>query len=94
MIPSAVPNEQKPPAANAMNEEVKLLLEVGAEGGSLAIHGKWGLAGGRKYRFGLVDGTLEMLGEEERGPTIGRHSGWLDSWDAAIEAMSVYPWPS
>jgi hypothetical protein len=76
-----------------MNTQVKRLLEIGAEGGSLAIYGTSDPTERRKYRVGLVDSTSQMLGEEDGDQTIRRDSGWLDSWEAAIQALSVYPWP-
>jgi len=76
-----------------MNTEVNLLLEIGAEGGSLSIYGTSGPIERRKYRVGLADSSLQMLGEEDGGSSIRRDSAWLDSWDAAIQTLSVYPWP-
>jgi len=76
-----------------MNRQVKLLLQVGAEGGILAVCRSSNPTEPRQYRFGMVDSTLQILGREEGGAPIRRDSGWLDSWDAAMKALNVYPWP-
>ena len=65
MIQRDLLNEMKPLPADAMNKQVKRLLQVGAEGGLLTIYGTSDPTERRRYRFGLVDHTLQMLGEDE-----------------------------
>ena len=74
------------------NVPAKVLLEVGAEGGSMAILGTMDPGAVRRFRFRAVDESLDKLDDGERDAVIEHESGWLDSWDAVWAALNEYPW--
>jgi hypothetical protein len=73
--------------------KAELLLEVMAEGGSIAIYGR--REGDRMlYRVGVVDQTLTFLDEDEADAEIRSDSGWLNTWEAAVAAIGRWSWPN
>lgn len=77
-----------------MTTEAKLLISIGAAGGSLALYGDTSDPDHSRYKVVMVDQTLTFLNEDEGGPEIRRDSGWLPTWAAAMEALDRYPWPN
>jgi hypothetical protein len=71
----------------------KLLIAIGAEGGSFALYADTSDPARPRYKVMLVDQTPLFLNEDEGGPVIRRDSGWLPTWTAAMESLSRYPWP-
>jgi hypothetical protein len=71
----------------------RLLVAVGAEGGSIAVYADTSDPARARYKVLLVDQTPSFLNEDESGPVIQHDSGWLPTWTAAIESLSRYPWP-
>lgn len=63
------------------------LLEVGAEGGSVAIYGMR-TPSGWLFSEEVIDQTPELIDEE----AILYRSGLLDTWDAALQRLDRYPW--
>jgi len=73
--------------------QAELLLEVMAEGGSIAIYGR--RDGDRtQYRVGIVDQTTTFLNDDEADKEIRSDSGWLDTWEKAVAAIGRWPWPN
>jgi hypothetical protein len=71
----------------------ELLLQIGAEGGSIAIYGRQ--EGDRtQYRVGIVDQTLTFLNDDEAGEEIRSDSGWLNTWEEAVARIGRWPWPN
>jgi|HubBroStandDraft_1064217.scaffolds.fasta_scaffold78769_2 hypothetical protein len=70
-----------------------IILEIGAEGGSLKVLGRLDDNCMPYYSIQLRDQSLEFLSEEESGSTIRRDSEWTASWDDAIKNLGRYPWP-
>ena len=67
--------------------EFEVIIELGAEGGSLALHGIRTEQGWLFSRH-LVDWTPELINE---GRIQGK-STCVDSWDAALCLLDQYPW--
>lgn len=73
--------------------QAELLLEVLAEGGSIAIYGR--REGDRTlFRVGIVDQTLAFLNDEDGGEAIRSDSGWLNTWEEAVGRIGRWPWPN
>lgn len=72
----------------------KLLIRIGAEGGSIAVYGHAGdLATAGRYKVMIVDQTPTFLNDDERGLAIRQDSGWISTWSAAIQFLDRFPWP-
>jgi len=70
-------------------EQSEVIVEIGGEGGSLAIYGirtKLGWIFSRE----VVDQSLLFIDE---GPTIQHSSKIVSSWPEALELLDRYPWP-
>lgn len=67
--------------------EREVIVEVGAEGGSITLYGVRTDTGWR-YQRNVVDQTLFMLDEEE----IRHDSLFCSSWDEALSLLDKYPW--
>lgn len=65
----------------------EVILEIGAEGGSLTLYGVR-TPSGWLFSRDVIDQTLQMLDEE----SIEHSSETVDSWSAALELLSEYPW--
>jgi hypothetical protein len=70
----------------------KLLISIGAEGGSIALYGDNTDPAHPRYRMMVVDQTPTFLTGDESGLEIRRDSGWLSGWDDAMTALGRYPW--
>lgn len=70
-----------------------IIVEIGAEGGSLKVLGRLDDNCTPNYSIQLRDQSLELLSEEESGSTIHRDSEWTASWDNAMKSLGRYPWP-
>ena len=76
-----------------MHREV--ILEVGAEGGSLTLLREVNATGEWKFLFARDEATLDhMLPEEDRGPKEDYSSQieYIDSLEAALILLDTYPW--
>jgi hypothetical protein len=82
-----------PPDAERNLKQTRLLLSIGAEGGSIALYGDPS-PGVERFRMVMVDQTPMFLDESEAGPTLRRDSGWLTGWPNALAALERYPWPN
>jgi hypothetical protein len=73
--------------------ETFVIVEIGAEGGSIKVLGRIDDECTPNYSIQLRDQSLEFLSEEESGPEIRRDSKWTASWDDAIKTLGRWPWP-
>jgi hypothetical protein len=73
-------------AAGPMNES-EVIIELGAEGGSIALYGIR-TQGGWLFSRKVIDWTPELIDEEP----MRRKSAIVDSWEAALELLDQYPW--
>lgn len=70
---------------------VKQLLSVAGEGGSIDLMQEE--AGAGRFRVVMLDQTPTFLEEDEGGAASKRDSGWLATWEEAIEYFGTWPWP-
>lgn len=73
-------------SASGNSGPVEIVLQVGAEGGSIALLRQAGNP--VIYAARIVDQSL-LISDE--GPEIARQGDW-SGWDPAIEALDRYPW--
>jgi hypothetical protein len=73
--------------------ETFVIVEIGAEGGSIKVLGRVDGECTPSYSVQLRDQTLKFLSEEESGSEIRRDSEWTQNWDAAIKTLGRWPWP-
>jgi hypothetical protein len=67
--------------------EREVILRVGAEGGSVTLHGVR-TEDGWRFQRSVVDQTPWMLDEAE----IRHDSQFTSSWDEALALLDRYPW--
>lgn len=67
------------------------VLSVAGEGGGIDLVQEEGGAG--RFRIVMVDQTPTFLDELEGGAASRRDSGWLATWEEAIEFFGQWPWP-
>jgi len=64
-----------------------LIVEVGAEGGSIKLYGLK-IEKGWKFSRHVIDQTPAMIGDA----TIGHRTAVVESWTEALELLQRYPW--
>jgi hypothetical protein len=71
-----------------------VVLEVGAEGGSLTLIGRENEDGGWRFARITDDQTRALFGEEDVPVTAPDLTSltWVDSWEAGLSLMDRYPW--
>jgi hypothetical protein len=71
----------------SMLKESDTIIEIGAEGGSLALRG---IQNGRGWAFSMeiTDWTPALIDED----WIQHHSVAVDSWEAALSLLDQYRW--
>jgi hypothetical protein len=72
-----------------------LVLQVGAEGGSLTLVGR--NAEGRAWQFARItdDQTEALFGDTGDGTVKApsfENLGWVDTWEEGLRLMDRYPW--
>ena len=70
-----------------MNEP-EVIIELGAEGGSITLSG-FRTERGWCFSRELIDWTPELIDEER----IQHTSAIVASWEAALKLLDKYPWP-
>jgi len=71
--------------------EPEVILEIGAEGGSITLYGIPHGTGWR-YSTSVVDSTLSFVSDEPKDSEYRRDSKWVQSWDAALRLIDRNPW--
>lgn len=79
-------------AADAISSP-QIVLEIGAEGGSITVLTRVGDGGVAEYSVRLRDQSLTLLQGDEIDNEIRRDTAWTHSWDQAIVALGRWPWP-
>ena len=67
----------------------EVILEIGAEGGSLTLYGAR-TASGWLFSRRVIDQTPTLLDDK----SLEHDSELVDSWPAALELLAEYPWVS
>jgi hypothetical protein len=70
-----------------MNREKEIIVEIGAEGGSITLFGvrdgvKW------RYHMSVADWTPELIDQER----LQHDSDGAFSWEGALRLLDRYPW--
>ncbi len=65
----------------------EVILELGAEGGSITLYGMQ-TEGGWVFSRNVIDWTPELVGEER----VQHKSPVVHSWGAALALLDQYPW--
>jgi hypothetical protein len=70
-----------------MNES-EVIIEVGAEGGSITLYG---IRTDRGWLFSreVIDSGYVFIDE---GPTVQHKTAVVDTWEAALALLDQYPW--
>lgn len=71
--------------------EVTRILQVGGEGGGITMYREIG--GLLRFRVVLTDHSLTFLDDNEGEAVLRKDSGWLPTWEVAIEYYGKWPWP-
>jgi hypothetical protein len=67
----------------------EVVLEVGAEGGSISLYG-FRTDKGWRFAWKVIDQTAELIDE----PSLETSSDIVCSWEAALALLDRYPWPT
>ena len=78
-------------ARSAVNKS-EIILEVGAEGGSITLYGLQDPDGWRYFTSIIIDQTPLLLPDEFDEPQIEKASGVVNCWEAALKLIDRYPW--
>jgi hypothetical protein len=70
-----------------------VVLEIGAEGGSIRVLKQIAGSGTAEYSVQLRDQSLMLLSGKEGGGEIRRDSVWTENWNDVIKALGRWPWP-
>jgi hypothetical protein len=70
-----------------------VIVQIGAEGGSIKVLRRTADDGDHQYSVQMRDQTMTFLSGDEAGPEIRRDSAWTKSWDSAIKTLGRWPWP-
>jgi hypothetical protein len=74
--------------STGQTNQCEVVLEVGAEGGSISLYG---FRTDRGWRFArkVIDQTAELIDES----SVEARSDVVCSWEAALALLDRYPWP-
>jgi hypothetical protein len=73
--------------SHAQTKYCEVIIEVGAEGGSITLIG-FRTAQGWVFSRKVIDQTPELIDED----WIETNSDCVHSWEAAVELLDRYPW--
>jgi hypothetical protein len=71
-----------------------LILEIGAEGGSIKVLGRSNTEGLAEFSVQLRDQTLTFLSVDEAGLEIRQDFAWTERWDNVLKTLGRWPWPN
>lgn len=82
-----------PPVRQAADSSL-VMLEVGAEGGSVTLIGREGADGAWRYARITNDQTWALFGDEDVPITAPDLTSlvWVEGWEAGLSLMDRYPW--
>jgi hypothetical protein len=73
--------------------EIEVIVEIGAEGGSITLFGQKEVGGDWRFCRCVDDQTPTFLSDGDGGgPPIEHSSDWVNSWSEAVELLDKYPW--
>ncbi|MCZ7650323.1 MAG: hypothetical protein M5U13_03800 [Thermoanaerobaculia bacterium] len=76
-----------------VDSPLEVIVEIGGEGGSIALLGVRDTAGGWHFRLDRDESTLaELLPDELDPASLCGRSGWVASWEEALVLLDRYPW--
>lgn len=75
-----------------MSEPV-IIVEIGAEGGSITVVVRTGAGGVPEYSVRMRDQTLTFLAEDEVGTVIRTNTAWSERWEDVVASLGRWPWP-
>jgi hypothetical protein len=86
--PTAKPEVSRRMVQRPMMSENEVIIELGAEGGSVTLYG---IRTDRGWFFSrnVIDSGDVLIDD---GPIIQHKSAIVDSWTAALELLDRYPW--
>jgi hypothetical protein len=70
-----------------------VILEVGAEGGSVTVVGQPGVDSSNEYSVRLRDQSLTLLLGDEKDGLISCDMKWTRNWAQVITTLDRWPWP-
>ena len=71
----------------------EIIVEIGAVGGSITLFGQKHVAGSWQFSRAVGDQTPTFLNAADgAGDSFEHTSGWVSSWDEAIDLLDEYPW--
>jgi hypothetical protein len=71
----------------------EVIMEVGAEGGSIKVLSRSADDGAAQYSVQLRDQAMTFLSNDEAGPEIRRDYAWTASWEQVVKTLGKWPWP-
>lgn len=74
-------------------DEPIVIVEIGAEGGSITVVARTTDAGIPEYSVRLRDQTLTFLAEDEAGTAIRTNTAWSERWGDVLASLRRWPWP-
>jgi hypothetical protein len=77
-------------ASDGRSDSSEVILEVGAEGGSLTLYGAR-TSDGWRFSRRVIDQTMALLDLDDAG-AVDELSAVVGSWPAALALMDRYPW--
>jgi hypothetical protein len=92
--PTAPRPPAAPPPVRVAADGSLVVVEVGAEGGSLTLIGREGEGGAWRFARITIDQTEALFGETDVPSTAPDLTTlvWVDSWEAGLSLMDRYPW--
>jgi hypothetical protein len=74
-------------------DELEVIVEIAAEGGSITLFGQRQSANDWRFRRCVGDHTPTFLSHDDGGgASINHSSGWVSSWAEAIALLDKYLW--
>jgi len=70
----------------------KIIVKIGAEGGSLTVLGRKTTRGTWRFKASMVDESMLLLGEDDDVEVREASSAWEDSLAAVLTWLDKYPW--
>jgi len=72
---------------------LEVIVEIGGEGGSIALLGVRDTAGGWHFRLDRDESTLaDFLPDDLDPASLRGRTGWVASWEEALGLLDRYPW--
>lgn len=74
-------------------QKPKIIVRIGAEGGSITLFGYEVSHGDWRFCRAVNDQTPTILPESDGGGSAIKHSSqWVNTWDEGLALLDRYPW--